>query len=85
MDKTYGRIENGVFAEAPTVLRKVVTNPTEKEYAEFGYLPSVWDDAPEYDPEKERLIEGDPYTDESGVIHRCYVTVPLENVEAEAE
>jgi hypothetical protein len=83
--KNFGRIEEGTFVEAPGVLRKVVSNPTEKEYTEFGYSPVVWDDAPEYDPEKERLIEGDPYTDESGTIHRCFVTVPLENIEAEAE
>lgn len=83
--KNFGRIEEGTFVEAPGVLRKVVSNPTEKEYAEFGYSPVVWDEPPTYDEKTEKLIEGDPYTDESGIIHRCFVTVPLENVEAEAE
>lgn len=79
MDNTfYGRIENGIFAEAPAVLRKVVTNPTASEYAEFGYSPAVWDEAPEYDEAIERLVEGEPYTDDGGIIHRHYVAEPIE-------
>ena len=57
-------------------LVKTIANPTDDDLNEFGYLPLVEDEIPEYDAETQYLIERyelkDDYVHKTWVIEEIY-------------
>lgn len=48
----YAKIKsNGQLQIAPNPLRIVISNPTDIQYKEWGWLPVINIESPEYDPE----------------------------------
>ena len=53
----YAKIKsNGQLQTAPNPLRIVVSNPTDAQYREWGWLPVVHTEPPIYDPETQYII-----------------------------
>ena len=70
----YGKIENGKFVGVGKTIRHengIIINPSHEEYLAHGYLPSVRESAPAYDPDTEEIVEGEPYI-ANDVIHRTF-------------
>ena len=59
-------------------LVKAISNPTETDLKEFGYMELVDDPVPEYD-EKTQFISFE-YQVKSGQIHKVYTVCDIENV-----
>lgn len=59
-------------------LVKTIANPTDEDLKEFGYMELIESDAPDYDAEKQYLIE--EYEVVDGAIHVKYTVEELPNV-----
>lgn len=72
----YGTLQNNTFIKAPNPIRITIFNPTDEQYEQHGYKPTVEEPLPEYDPETQELVENSYEAD--GVIHIAYKAVTKE-------
>ena len=53
----YAKIKsNGQLQIAPNPLRIVISNPTDVQYKEWGWLPVINTEPPEYNPETQYVV-----------------------------
>lgn len=56
-------------------LVKTIANPTDEDLSEFGYMPLVEDEIPEYDKQRQYLDYR--YTQEKGVIKKSWTVMEV--------